>query len=319
MKFGYRSLLALLCGSFSLSAAAADIQPRIIGGQDTSIDKWPGMAAIVRSPDVGANLFNRQFCGGTLIDDQWVLSAAHCFFVEDASGEYIKVPAESIRVVLGIDNLNSQPEELVVTNIITHENYDPRETTSPNDIALLELANAVSDTPMRLTLDSVSAGADATVIGWGATRYDAFTQEADRYPEKLKEVDVPVVSNSVCNSSYGGLIVSSQICAGFEAGGKDSCGGDSGGPLIIESNGQLQQAGVVSYGNGCALAEFYGVYTRTSSFLDWIGQYSEDAVTPDSNGSGGSSSSGGGGALGGLALLALAGLGFRVGRRRGVK
>ena len=84
-------------------------------------------------------------------------------------------------------------------------------------------------------------------------------------------VRVPAISNSACNSAYGGSITDSMICAGYPGvGGKDACQGDSGGPFVCNDGGKAVVAGVVSWGNGCALADYPGVYARTTYVLDWI-------------------------------------------------
>ena len=90
-------------------------------------------------------------------------------------------------------------------------------------------------------------------------------------PETLKYVRVPAITNAACNNDYGGSITDSMICAGYPGvGGKDACQGDSGGPFVCNDGGKAVIAGVVSWGNGCALADYPGVYARTTYFLDWI-------------------------------------------------
>ncbi|MCB1755177.1 MAG: serine protease [Gammaproteobacteria bacterium] len=311
-----QSILLAVPALLASFGAVADIQQRIIGGVESSIDRWPSMAALVAASNGTATLYQRQFCGGNLIDERWVLSAAHCFFQEDTlTSGWTQIPAEAIRVVLGTDNLLDDAEELVVTNIITHPDYEPGNNSSPNDIALIELANTSEVPAARVNTGSIATGTEAVVMGWGATRYDPFTQEPSNFPTFLREVEVPVVSNSTCNasSSYSGLITSTQMCAGEQAGGKDSCSGDSGGPLMIEENGEYVQAGIVSFGNGCALANYYGVYTRVSSFVDWIDDYVGNGISGSGVPSGGSdnrdkSDGLGAGFIGLYAMLLLAGL-----------
>jgi len=105
------------------------------------------------------------------------------------------------------------------------------------------------------------------VLGWGAIRENGPSSD------QLLRVDVPIISNAECSRNYGGGITGNMICAGYEQGGKDSCQGDSGGPLVITHDGQYYQAGVVSFGNGCAQAGYPGVYARVEKYIDWINGY----------------------------------------------
>ena len=90
-------------------------------------------------------------------------------------------------------------------------------------------------------------------------------------PNDLQYVRVPKITNSQCNTSYSGAITSSMLCAGYpNVGGKDACQGDSGGPYVCNDNGKAVIAGVVSWGNGCAHADFPGVYARVTTILNWI-------------------------------------------------
>jgi hypothetical protein len=142
-------------------------------------------------------------------------------------------------------------------------------------VALLRLATPASLAPTAVgTIGLVGPGDGAlvvpgtmaTVTGWGATAEGGAGSNA------LLEVAVPLVSNATCNSpsSYNGAVTENMLCAGLPAGGKDSCQGDSGGPLIVPNGGGWLQAGVVSWGYGCARPDWYGVYARVSRFKGWI-------------------------------------------------
>jgi secreted trypsin-like serine protease len=115
----------------------------------------------------------------------------------------------------------------------------------------------------------VNAGILATVTGWG-TR----SEGAPDYPDELYEVQVPIVDQSTCEFVYGSIgddITGNMLCAGLPQGGKDSCYGDSGGPLIVpDGSGGFKLAGIVSWGEGCAQPGFPGVYTRVANFVEWV-------------------------------------------------
>lgn len=231
-------------------------QERIIGGTQAAEDAWPWMAALVTR---GSTPYNGQFCGGALIHANWVLTAAHCL-------------GGNIDVVLGTNDLTASAstyERIQVIQQIPHPNYNS--DTEDNDVALLELAQVSAQTPIAWNTDSAynAAGLTSTVIGWGNTVYPGYS-----YPEMLMQVDVPIVSDAACSAAYPGEITSNMLCAGYAAGGKDSCQGDSGGPLMVSiGSGSYVQVGVVSWGEGCALAGYYGVYTRVSNYAAWISSY----------------------------------------------
>jgi len=193
------------------------------------------------------------------------------FFDNDATSP---LTTSDVTVRIGDHNLaatgeTSIPEKTVaVSAIYNHENYKPATGSLNNDITVLELAEEVDInvyTPACLAQTSDTTTFDgkiAQVYGWGTTSSGGSSSST------LLEVSLPVVTNTQCATSMG-LIEDGQICAGGEAG-KDSCQGDSGGPLSYESNGQHILIGDVSYGNGCALAGFYGVYGRISFYRSWI-------------------------------------------------
>merc|ERR1719320_2280025 len=153
--------------------------------------------------------------------------------------------------------------------VMLHEQYDS--WTITNDICLLELESSAdfsSSVIDKIMLPSdgeeYTAGTTCTVSGWGTTF------EGGSLAKVLMKVDVPVVSDDDCRGSYGqDEIADSMICAGLDAGGKDSCQGDSGGPFMCGS----QLSGVVSWGYGRAEAGYPGVYTQTSYFISWLNSH----------------------------------------------
>ncbi|MCH7801533.1 MAG: serine protease, partial [Chloroflexi bacterium] len=269
------------------------VSTKIVGGSIAQVGAWPWQVALLSD---GSTPESGQFCGGSLITDEWVVTAAHCMF--DTSGA-LKQPSE-IDVQAGIHALSSNAgQRRDVSSIVVHPSYNP--TTFDNDIALVKLSSPVTldstvSTIVPLTPEDGSLanpGVTATVTGWGTTSSGGL------FSDDLRQVEVPIVSTSDCNSSasYNGAITANMLCAGsIEDGGIDSCQGDSGGPLVVPDGAGWRLAGVVSWGTGCALPQKPGVYTRVSEMRDFISQntgvFSTDislikSVTPVDGQSGG--------------------------------
>ncbi|XP_051744607.1 trypsin I-P1-like [Ctenopharyngodon idella] len=242
----------------------APLNVRIVGGEDATAGSWPWQVRIH---------VHDYLCGGTLINKDWVLSAAHCF--EESSD--ISDPD----IVMYFGHLNqsgSNPHEIIRTasRIIRHSNYNDQPNN--NDIALVQLNSSVpfSDYIKPVCLAAAgsvfSAGTESWVTGWGTLQ----SGDTD-LPNTLQEVMIPIVSNSDCYKAYGGInisITSNMICAGLlNKGGKDSCQGDSGGPMVSKKDSLWIQSGIVSFGKGCALPKYPGVYTRVSQYQNWIKSY----------------------------------------------
>ncbi|XP_060844575.1 transmembrane protease serine 9-like [Rhopalosiphum padi] len=233
-------------------------QERIVGGQNADPGEWPWIVAIFNS--------GRHFCGGSLIDDTHVLTAAHCV-AHMSSWDVARLTAN-----LGDYNIKSKTDvkhmERKIKRVVRHKGFDQR--TLYNDIALLTLDKPVKFDkqvhPICLpTSRSMYAGQTATVIGWGSLK------ESGPQPAILQKVNVPVWTNQECKFKYGaaapGGIVDHFLCAGKAA--RDSCSGDSGGPLML-NDGKWTQVGIVSWGIGCGKGQYPGVYTRVTSFMNWI-------------------------------------------------
>jgi transmembrane serine protease 9 len=231
-------------------------QPRIVNGVDAGVRdaRWQVGLIAAGFPAAGG-----QFCGGSVIAAQWILTAAHC--VENTA-------PQAIRIFSGSIDLNS-PEPLAeVQDIKVHERWNA--ATMENDIALLKLAAPLALRPDKVTAVQVAANSPVPgdlvyVTGWGAT------SEGGAGSIRLQKVVVPVVRLAQCNARdfYNGAILAGMVCAGV--GGKDSCQGDSGGPLTDAVAGASPiQFGVVSWGIGCARPNKPGVYTDVAHFADWI-------------------------------------------------
>ncbi|WP_406347345.1 S1 family peptidase [Streptomyces sp. NBC_00648] len=237
----------------------------IIGGKEVPVDGLPFMAALLHKGKGSAS--DRQFCGGSLIDPETILTAAHCVAGATAS---------KMEVVVGRTVLSNDRQGQVrnVDEFVVHARY--ADSGNDYDVALITLDKPVEGiTPVKLpTLGTdalIRPGALATVAGWGNT-----DTSMDHFPDRLRQVDVPILSHPECKTSYPDYNEQVNVCAGVE--GKDSCQGDSGGPLFRTVPGRQDpiQIGIVSYGDGCGERGAPGVYTSTSSAELW------DTFAPDS-------------------------------------
>lgn len=236
---------------------------RIIGGVVAKPGAWPWMVALVSSGET--NNYDAQFCGGALIAPNWVATAAHC------------VDEPPFEVLVGVDDLNDTGTRIKVKNVYVHPGYYNSTGLFVADIALLELETNTSQTLIPLYEGTGDLeGVMSTVIGWGA-----MDPDGSNYAHALMQVAMPIVAQQACNTAYDGIISDYEVCAGYDDGEKDSCEGDSGGPLMIYENGAWKLAGIVSWGEGCAVPGYYGVYARISSVRDWINEIMSPAIAGD--------------------------------------
>lgn len=259
-----------------------ELNTRVIGGNPAIEDRYSYAVSI--QDELG------HFCGGSLIAKNVVLSAAHCMQNMDTVKGY--------KAVIGRHSLlnTDDGDEVMVMTQIPHPDYD-RDTTD-NDYMILILNRDTAEEVDFITVspDAISPDTAVTVMGWGdVDPADSIQTLAN----ELMETEVVVVSNAECEQSSG--TIGGQDFLGFSFGGyaasytdsisenmmcakdagEDSCQGDSGGPLVVRQDSGDIQVGIVSWGFGCALEDFPGVYAKVSTKYDWIkDQVCELASTP---------------------------------------
>lgn len=315
--------LALLVAAPSLAAPpdpfaavprsrAEIIQPgdtdRVFGGREVPDGRYPFQVALLKTDSLSddpESQYSSQFCGGTLIAPTWVLTAAHCM-----RSDGNPLAPHAFVVLTGSTDLEAG-RRVAPKSIFVDQAYD--ENSMDHDVALVELTAPVDAQPV--TLGTPGAATHAVVVGWGMT-------EDEKYPRHLLETDIDLVASRECNigikAIYAAAVKSTvadlakqyrlkpgegdriadelaaglvdpltdaMLCAGIKAGGRDSCYGDSGGPLLATVAGKPVQVGIVSWGEGpansevkCGHADVYGVYSRIDSFRDWIDSHIHGAT-----------------------------------------
>lgn len=277
---------------------------KIVGGCESLRGSWGSFALVHPAQNT-----DWIYCGGSVIDPQWVLTAAHCVtqygkvakVAQPTSLKLTDIAPDSLVVREGVWRLDGSDAghkgRLVqVAQILHNENYRVTmlpngDTVFTNDIALLRLAKPVEAPRQALARRADVAwftkpGTVSTVVGFGNTT------QGGQSSLRMAQVDVPIITEERCKTGYPMMDYAARICAGFDVGGKDSCQGDSGGPLFVrDALKQPIQVGIVSYGHGCAEAKAWGVYSSVGAFEDWIKQRVPNAVFSDQgaeSGTGGS-------------------------------
>lgn len=254
----YSCSASATCGCSANSATLT----RIVGGEPAAASTW-GWAVSIRNRYTGSH-----FCGGSIISDTHILTAAHCTIDSFAS---------TLRVYAGTTSSSSSAGQVrSVSKITNHPSYSS--STYRNDIAILKLSSPLDLNALGVDLVCLPDGStsgeyppaniDLVAVGWGVT-----SQGSNIVSPYLQQVTVQSVSSTSSYCRNSGVVDSStQMCAGvMPAGGKDTCQGDSGGPLLMfTSNNVWEQVGITSSGDGCAQANRPGIYTRVSAYKSWI-------------------------------------------------
>jgi secreted trypsin-like serine protease len=270
------------------SGEGGGFSTRIVGGSSISISQAPWQVALIDLQK--ANNYQGQFCGGSLISAQWVLTAAHCV-VSSSNGSLVPVSRLGIQVGSATLSIN-QLSALSVERIVVHPSY--RSNSYNHDIALVKLSS-----PVQLRTGSVEAiplvrgpvphNSPGFVTGWGQTGMTTSSGYvfSSRFPTVLEGVGVYVADSGCWGEAPSGFVSSIMLCAGSYGWNEDTCQGDSGGPLAVSLAGTNYLAGVTSWGYGCAWLS-PGVYTKVSNYVQWIDQNSvvdfSSASTPTISG-----------------------------------
>ncbi|KAI5092631.1 vitamin K-dependent protein C precursor [Silurus meridionalis] len=234
------------------------LQPWLVGGEVGKRGESPWQALIL-------NAKGKFHCGGVLIDDLWVLTAAHC--LEGFSrfgvrlGDYKRFEFEGSEVTLA------------VVQSVAHPNYNSQK--ADNDIAMLRLASPVTFSkyivpaclPSKDLADRVLHlnGTMTVVTGWGTDKQGTNPHSSD-----LKHINVPLVEHSECRRHMSNNLTENVLCAGSIGSIKDACSGDSGGPMMTLYRNTWFLIGLVSWGEGCGHTDKLGIYTKVSNYFDWI-------------------------------------------------
>ncbi|XP_078667784.1 coagulation factor IX-like [Branchiostoma floridae x Branchiostoma belcheri] len=238
----------------------------IVGGTDVAPGAVPWIAMLwdIRPAR------NRFFCGGSLLNSEWVVTAAHCILEGEVTKDDFIIRLGKLSSEQGVFEENERSTR--VREIIIHPDHNP--DNYDVDLALVRLEEKIAFTDYILpvclpTVEDarrlITATPVGSVSGWGRTVEDGT------FSSTLKEVNVPIIRQSKCRRAHARYdVTKNMFCAGSETGGRDSCDGDSGGPFVVYDNGKWNLMGIVSWGDGCALRDKYGVYTRVHRFRDWL-------------------------------------------------
>ncbi|KAK0160625.1 hypothetical protein PV328_008016 [Microctonus aethiopoides] len=232
-----------------------DIHPKIVGGSFASPSEFPYQVSLRRR--------NKHFCGGSILNHRWILTAAHCLRGFNDS---------DIKVVAGTTKLDEGGDEYYSEQVIGHEDYDSH--LIRDDIGLIkvskdiEFKNSVQPVNLQTHDDTHESNYYAVLSGWGTTSYPG------RIPNNLQYIRLKVIDQSKC-SEFSKRVTINNVCT-LNREGEGSCHGDSGGPLVVNGS----QIGVVSWGKPCARGT-PDVFTRVSRYIDWIKEHTDESNDDD--------------------------------------
>ncbi|XP_066108779.1 serine protease 55 [Saccopteryx bilineata] len=247
---------------------------RIIEGTEAEVGEFPWLVSVQAG--------NEHFCGGAIINEWWILTAAHCLAAEE-------LHPKDLSVVLGTNDLHSPSLEIKgVTTIVLHKNYT--RLTMDNDVALLLLSSYITFSGLKKPICLPQKPSPATwrecwVAGWGQTKAD----DRNSMTTDLMKVPVIIIDWEKCLLEFPKL-TENMLCAGYENKSYDACQGDSGGPLVCttESDKKWYQVGIISWGRSCGRKYTPGIYTLVEKYSLWIKNvtelegkpYSAEKITP---------------------------------------
>ncbi|MGE5747189.1 MAG: serine protease, partial [Solirubrobacterales bacterium] len=255
-------------------ARSDGLQPRIVGGNATTIAEWPWQAAVTLNPALfSGNGFDRQICGGSLVAPTIVVTAAHCVFNFSSGTFNSPINFASITGRTTLSN-SSQGQETAWSTYFVLVDSSGQPLFNPNtlewDVVFARLSSpspSSNSTPIQIAGANEAASwapgnENAWATGWGSILFGGPKNDT------LREVNIDRIADSTCGAatSYGGdFHPETMVCAGEILGGQDTCQGDSGGPLVTPiGGGAFRLIGDTSFGNGCALPNFPGVYGRVA-------------------------------------------------------